>query len=118
MTRLERRCSCYALSIRAFAAVTLFLGSQCASLSQGLSYNWNNYGHDGQHSAISANAAQPLSAVHWSSPVDLIPPYNGSGDLLIHYGSPLLTKNGTLILPVKINLSSDFKFEGRNAVTG
>src|SRR5258706_15956317 len=84
--------------------------------SQGLSYNWNMYGHDAQHSAISANPSQPLSAIHWSSAVDLNPQYSG-GDLFIHYGSPLITRANTLILPVKTGTTGGFKFDGHSAAT-
>ena len=41
------------------------------------------------HRNIPQVASQPLGSILWQAPVDLQPQYNG-GDLLIHYGSPLL----------------------------
>jgi hypothetical protein len=85
--------------------------------AQGLSFAWSSYGHDAQHSAISANASQPLTRIIWSTPVDENPQFSGSA-LLIHYGSPLITQANTLVLPVKTGLTGGFRFEGRNAATG
>lgn len=101
----------------AAGVLCLFGLSQAAADFSGTSFAWVNYGHDPQHSAISANAGQPLSRIVYSTPVDLNPNYSG-GDLFIHYGSPLITQANTLVLSVKVNLTSGFKFEGRNATTG
>src|SRR5579872_4599722 len=59
--------------------------------------SWSGYAHDPQHTAISAQAAQPLHSIHWQTPVDLNPPGGGKGGLLIHYGSPIVTAGNTVI---------------------
>jgi len=76
---------------------------------------WSTFAGNPQHTAVSAVASQPLEAIHWSTPVDLAPP---SGEILIHYGSPLVTPANTVILPVKTGSSDGYKVEARNAVDG
>src|SRR5213594_348694 len=79
--------------------------------------SWNNHSRDSQHTALSSVASQPLNAVRWQTPVDLIPQYSGD-DLLIHYGSPLSTLANTIVIPVKTNASGGFRVEGRNGANG
>ncbi|MBS1766079.1 MAG: hypothetical protein JST05_01560 [Acidobacteria bacterium] len=62
-------------------------------------------------------AAQPVNRIHWSKPVDLAPQYV-NGDLLIHCGSPVITANDTVIMPVKTGATSGFRVEARNGVDG
>ena len=50
-------------------------------------------------------------------PVDLAPQYSGSS-LLIHYGSPLVTRLNTLIVPVKTGANDGFRIEARDAADG
>lgn len=75
---------------------------------------WPSYAHDQHHSAISSVAAQTMSKIHWSTPVDLNPPH---GEIFIHYGSPLVTPANTTIVPVKVGDNS-FRVEARNGQTG
>lgn len=84
---------------------------------QPLSLPWSSYGHDPQHSAISSVQSQPLNRILWQTPVDLQPQYSGS-DLLIHYGSPMVTAANTVILPVKTGASDNFKVEARRGSDG
>jgi hypothetical protein len=78
---------------------------------------WAGYAHDPQHTAISAVASQSLDAVRWHTPVDLNPQYSG-GDLLIHYGSPLVTPSNTVLVPVKTGATGGFRVEGHNGGDG
>ena len=57
---------------------------------------WLAHAENPQRTALSSVAAQPLEAIHWSTPVDLAPP---AGEILIHYGSPLVTSANTVIVP-------------------
>jgi hypothetical protein len=81
------------------------------------SVSWSDYAHDPQHSGVSDVASQPLEQIHWQTPVDLNPQFSGS-DLLIHYGSPLVTANNTVIVPVKTGASDGFELEGIDGATG
>ena len=78
---------------------------------------WGGYAHDPQHTGISTIASQALQTIRWSTPVDLAPQYSGS-DLLIHYGSPLVTANNTVLVPVKTSANGNFRVEAHNGETG
>ena len=93
-------------------AMALFLSF--ASAQQAATHSWLGYAHDPQHSGVSAVAAQPLSNIHWSTPVDLHPP---DGEILIHYGSPLITAANTVIVPVKSGTDS-FRVEAHSGTDG
>jgi len=75
---------------------------------------WLTHSHDEQHTALSTVQSQPLSTIHWHVPVDLNPP---GGEILIHYGSPLVTAANTVIVPVKTGTNS-FRVEAHNGATG
>jgi hypothetical protein len=75
---------------------------------------WLTHSHDEQHTALSTVQSQALDKIHWHVPVDLHPP---GGEILIHYGSPLVTAANTVIVPVKTNTNS-FRVEAHNGATG
>lgn len=75
---------------------------------------WLNHAHDVQHTAVSSVAAQDFNAIHWSTPVDLHPP---GGEILIHYGSPVITAANTVIVPVKTG-SNSFRVDAHNGADG
>ena len=79
---------------------------------------WFSYGHDAQHTAVSAIASQDLGRITWSSAVDLAPQYTQTGELLTHYGSPVVTTRNTVVVPVKTTASGGYRVEGRNGATG
>src|SRR6185436_9187102 len=85
--------------------------------AQSIALPWSGHGHDAQHSGISQVAARPLSRVLWQTPVDLAPQYSGSS-LLIHYGSPLITRQNTIIIPVKTGPANGFRVEARDPADG
>jgi hypothetical protein len=90
--------------------------SLCAVVSaQGA---WLCYGGSPQHRSLAPAKAQPLNRVLWSTPVDLSPSYETGGTLTAHYGSPLVTRANTVILPIKTGTYDGFKIEARNGATG
>ena len=78
---------------------------------------WWGYGRDAQHAAQAAIASQDLNRIAWSTPVDLAPP-RLNGDLLIHYGSPVVTSHNTVVVPVKTTAAGNFRVEARSGVNG
>jgi hypothetical protein len=63
-------------------------------------------------------ASQPLNHILWHTPVDLSVPANNTGELFIHYGSPLITRSNTVIVPVKTGASGGFEVEALVGATG
>ena len=79
--------------------------------------DWPGLGRDAQHSAVATVTGQRPLHVRWSTPVDLAPQYSGDS-LLIHYGSPLVTRRNTVIVTVKTGATDGFRLEGRRGDTG
>lgn len=75
---------------------------------------WSQYGGNPQHTALSKYPSVQPQSILWQAPVDLHPQYSGSS-LLIHYGSPLITRIGTVITSVKTGTSEGFELRAYNA---
>lgn len=97
-------------------AVTFIVGAGFGSGGNS-SVAWSNFSRDAQHTALSLNPSQPLRRIRWSTPMDQSPQYSGT-ELLIHYGSPLVTAANTVIVPVKTGATSGFEVQALNAATG
>jgi hypothetical protein len=78
---------------------------------------WQGFARDPQHSALSTVASQTMGSILWQTPVDLDPQYSG-GELLIHYGSPLVTAANTVLVPVKTGATSGFEVQSRSGSSG
>lgn len=57
---------------------------------------WAGYGGNSQHSAVYTGSSQSISNIHWQTPLDDNRNYYG-GEVLIHYSSPLISQNNTLV---------------------
>ena len=95
-TRVSRRSFYHCLGVATVYSLLVLQGAG----AQSIRFPWSGYGHESQHDAIAPVASQPLNHILWHTPVDLDPQYSGS-ELLIHYGSPLVTRSNTVIVPVK-----------------
>lgn len=93
-------------------------GLSAAAFSQTGTPYWAGYGNDAAHRSNSPAPTQALQRVLWSRPVDLNPQYSGGTYLLIHYGSPLITKNNVILWPTKTGATDGFRIEAHNALTG
>ena len=89
-----------------------------SALAQSIRVPWSDYAHDPQHTAISPVASQPFHRIVWQTSVDLSVPTNNTGELFIHYGSPLITRSNTVIVPVKTTSAGGFRIESRVGGTG
>ena len=79
---------------------------------------WFGFARSAQHTALLDEASsQPLTTVWWTTPVDLAPVYSGGGSLLAHYGSPVITRQNTVVVPVKTGADA-FRCEARIGATG
>ena len=80
---------------------------------------WWGFGRDAQHSAVGAIASQDLGRIGWRKRIDLAQTFDSaSGDLLIHYGSPVITDQNTVVLPVKTSKDGGFQIEARSGGNG
>jgi hypothetical protein len=88
---------------------------------------WTTFAKNAHHNAASTTASQSLNGIHWQTPVDLDPQYpvrrpgvvpDGAEELLIHYGTPLVTAANTVIVPVKTGASGGFRVEAHTASNG
>jgi hypothetical protein len=96
-------------------AAAVLLGVGQLALAQ--TPTWRGFGGDVQHTATSTVQAQPLNQVHWSTPVDLQPKYSGTS-LLVHYGTPVVTRRNTVIIPVKTGETDGFRVEAHRGDSG
>ncbi len=93
--------------------LSISLGGAVATNVAAQTGAWPTHSHDEQHTALSSVGSQPLNKIHWHVPVDLAPP---SGEIFIHYGSPVVTPANTVIVPVKT--TTGFRVEAHNGATG
>jgi hypothetical protein len=85
--------------------------------AQSIGLPWSGHGHDPQHSGLAQVASRPLQRILWQTPVDVAKQYSGTS-LLAHYGSALITRANTVIVPVKTGASGGFRVQGHDGVTG
>ncbi|HTP74013.1 MAG TPA: hypothetical protein VML58_17515 [Burkholderiaceae bacterium] len=78
---------------------------------------WSGFAGNAQHTALGQVATQQMRGFYWYAPVDMNPQYS-SGSLLTHYGSPLITRHNTVLMPVKIGINQTFRVQGRVGATG
>lgn len=106
------------LKVALCAAVVAGLLLPGSARAQSIRVPWSDYAHDAQHTAISPIASQPLHRLVWQTSVDLTVPTNNTWELFIHYGSPLITRSNTVIVPVKTTSAGGFRIESRVGATG
>jgi hypothetical protein len=98
--------------------ITLIFAAICsAHVAFGQGQPWNDFAYNAQHVAQSPTASQPSDQIRWQTPVDLDPQFS-SNELLIHYGSPLVTAANTVIVPVKTGATGGFEVEAVNGTNG
>jgi hypothetical protein len=96
----------------------LLVATGCATLlttaarGQSIAIPWIGFAHSPQHSANAPTNSQTLTRTHWTNIMDYA--YPGEG---IHYGSPLITRSNTTIVPVKTGANS-FEVRGVVATNG
>ena len=95
-------------------AVALGFAQQPGDVTLLPANGWPGHARNAQHTSATSAVSQPLKNIHWQTRVDLHPP---TGEIFIHYGSPLVTPAGTVIVPVKTG-SNSFRVEARNQASG
>lgn len=115
MQQRERVESAKFLTPGSLIAVVILIS---AISSQTMAQGWPGYGHDAQHSNLAVRASQIPQKIRWSTAVDLVPPYSGNGDLYIHYGTPVITRFNTVLVPVKTTGAGDYRVEAHRGSDG
>ena len=108
-------CGGYRLHLSLAVSLLVFTFAGDASLQAQTA--WQGYARNPQHDAQSSVQSQSLGAIVWQTPVDLQPQYSGD-ELLIHYGSPVVTSANTVIVPVKTGATDGFQIEAHNGADG
>ena len=96
----------------------LFVVLSATGSSRSLAQSWASYSHDSQHTCQAGAASMVPQAVRWQTPVDLEPQYSRGGDLLTHYGSPLITSTNLVLVPIKREAYGGFRLEARLGASG
>jgi hypothetical protein len=78
---------------------------------------WPGFAGNAQHTAVGGVSAQRMDGIYWTTPVDLAPQLV-NGSLLTHYGSPVITRHDTVIVPVKTGAAGGFRIDARVGATG
>jgi hypothetical protein len=78
---------------------------------------WAGFGGNAQHSALGAIATQSMVGFYWYTPLDMAPQLS-NGSLLTHYGSPVITRHNTVVVPVKTGATDGFRVDARIGATG
>jgi hypothetical protein len=78
---------------------------------------WQGHAGNAQHTAIAESPARNLERILWRTPIDLDPRIV-NGDLLIHYGSPIVTAADTVIVSVKTGTAGGYRIEARDHANG
>jgi hypothetical protein len=104
---------------RTAVAIALFV-SAVLTTRPAAAGGWLGFANNASHHAQSSVGSQVPQAIRWSTPVDLNPEYQG-GELLTHYGSPLISSTNVVVLPVKKvdqNGNTYFSVEARQGSNG
>ncbi|MDE2126152.1 MAG: hypothetical protein KGJ62_06145 [Armatimonadetes bacterium] len=109
----SKQSSALALLVTAAAAALCPTGSR----AQVSTRTWYGYGRGPQHQAQSRVGGQALASILWQKQIDLSVT-SGSGELLIHYGSVMITHQNTVVTPIKTTSAGDFEVEGLAGATG
>jgi hypothetical protein len=96
----------------------VLIGLLAAVLPQSRAQSWPGHAHNSQHTSQAGNGSLVPQCIRWQTPVDLAPQYGGGGDLLTHYGSPLITHSNTVLVPVKQQAHGGFRLEGHAGSSG
>jgi hypothetical protein len=95
----------------------IYCGCAVSAAAQPLAAPWVGYGHDAQHSGVSAVASQPFNRIKWRTAVDAVN-QGADGPLYIHYGTPVVTAANTVLLPLRTSANNAFQVNAFNGATG
>jgi hypothetical protein len=104
------------LVTQASAAQIALAGSSRAGGS-GEPVAWAGFAGNAQHTAVASKPSQPMSRIRWRAKVDLAPVLF-HGELLIHYGSPMITGANTVLVPTRVSTKAGFRVVAYSGTSG
>ncbi len=78
---------------------------------------WAGFAGNAQHTAAARTRPQPFRRIRWRAKVDLAP-VRQFGELLIHYGSPMITAANTVLVPTRVSNKAGFRVVAYSGTTG
>ncbi|MGH3380525.1 MAG: hypothetical protein ACRDP6_37900, partial [Actinoallomurus sp.] len=78
---------------------------------------WAGFAANAQHTAAARRRPQPFHRIRWTAKVDLAPDVR-FGALLIHYGSPMITRANTVVVPTRVGAKAGFRVVAYSGTSG
>jgi hypothetical protein len=78
---------------------------------------WAGFAGNAQHTAAARTRPQPFRRIRWRAKVDLAP-VRQFGELLIHYGSPMITAANTVLVPTRVSTKAGFRVVAYSGTSG
>lgn len=78
---------------------------------------WAGFAGNAQHTAVVSKLPQPLHRIRWRAKVDLTKVPAGQ-PLLIHYGSPMITGENTVLVPTRISATAGYRVVAYSGTSG
>jgi hypothetical protein len=83
----------------------------------GAAVEWAGFAGNAQHTAVARKRPQPFRRIRWKAKVDLAPVLV-HGELLIHYGSPMITAANTVLVPTRVSARAGFRVVAYSGTSG
>src|SRR5215470_2266403 len=78
---------------------------------------WAGFAGNAQHTSVATVMPQPFHRIRWRAKVDLHPVLSGH-ELLIHYGSPMITAANTVLVPTRVSAKAGFRVVAYSGASG
>src|SRR5580704_4997043 len=92
-------------------------GAGTAASGPGAAVEWAGFAGNAQHTAVAMKPPQPFDKIRWRAKVDLAPQLV-DGELLIHYGSPMITAANTVLVPTRVSAKGGFRVVAYSGTSG
>jgi hypothetical protein len=109
------------------AAAGTLLGSWLAPIASGTqtattspppsAVEWAGFAGNAQHTAQASARPQPFRRIRWRAKTDLAPVLSHK-ELLIHYGSPMITAANTVLVPTRVSAKAGFRVVAYSGTSG
>jgi hypothetical protein len=83
----------------------------------GAAVAWAGFAGNAQHTAVASEPPQPFERIRWEAKVDLAPVLV-AGTLPIHYGSPMITAENTVLVPTRVSATAGFRVVAYSGTSG